>query len=82
MRVCAGVPGVNMWQQEGAALGNAVAQGARGARGERRERRPRQIRVRMVQINLRAILQLAVMGIILYQVCLHSRIQQSSWQPQ
>lgn len=68
-----------MWQQEGAALGNAVA---RGARGERRERRPRQIRVRMVQINLRAILQLAVMGIILYQVCLHFRIQQSSWQSQ
>ena len=34
-----------------------------GARG-----RPAQVRVRMVQINLRALLQLGVMAIILYQV--------------
>ena len=34
-----------------------------GARG-----RPTQVRVRMVQINLRALLQLGVMAIILYQV--------------
>ena len=30
--------------------------------------RPQQVRVRMVQINLRALLQLGVMAIILYQV--------------
>jgi hypothetical protein len=60
----AGVPGLGMWPQQAGAAAAAAVRPARGAR----ERRPRQVRVRMVQINLRAILQLAVMGIILYQV--------------
>ncbi|CAL8469004.1 g8545 [Coccomyxa elongata] len=59
-----GVPGIGVaWGQ-----GGAAAAAARGGRPGR-ERRPRPVRVRMVQINLRAILQLAVMGIILYQHC-------------
>lgn len=59
------MPGVGVaWGQGGAAAAAAAA--ARAGRPGR-ERRPRPIRVRMVQINLRAILQLAVMGIILYQ---------------
>ncbi|BDA42997.1 hypothetical protein COCOBI_04-0050 [Coccomyxa sp. Obi] len=61
-----GVPGVGVaWGQGGAAAAAAAARGGRPGR----ERRPRPVRVRMVQINLRAILQLAVMGIILYQHC-------------
>lgn len=64
---CAGMPGIGVWQPGGAAAERAAARAARGGR----ERRARPVRVRMVQINLRAILQLAVMGIILYQVSHH-----------
>lgn len=44
---------------------NAAAAAARGRAGPGR---PLQVRMRVVQVNLRALLQLAVMGIILYQV--------------
>lgn len=66
--MCAGVPGVGVaWGQ-----GDAAAAARAGRPG--RERRPRPVRVRMVHINLRVILQLGVMGIILYQARLSAAL--------
>ena len=64
-----GFQALNMrFRGDGAApAGDAVARG----------RQP-QVRVRMVQINLRALLQLAVMAIILYQVQASSHAPKSS----
>ena len=57
---CAGIQGLHLRFRGDA--GAAPAEEAAAGRA-----RP-QVRVRMVQINLRALLQLAVMAIILYQV--------------
>lgn len=51
----------------GGQQGGAVDGGAGAARAARRNGRPH-VRVRLVRINLRSLLQLAVLGVILYQV--------------